>query len=227
MQHRKEYGMGIHCIPCGMANCCIVSQNGSAILVDTATTKHRESILAKCRAANVRLIVLTHGHYDHAQNAAYLAKELCVPVAMHPADLPLMADILSEPIAARSLLGKTMLAAITLSAHPSFGKWAARLQKNEIPPFAPDIELREGFSFEAYGVDATVIELPGHTRGSIGVAAEDGLIAGDALMNFVRPRKALHYIDRAAMEASAARISAMGDILIYFGHGGPVKNREW
>ena len=33
--------------------------------------------------------------------------------------------------------------------------------------------------------------------------------------------------DRAAMEESAAKISGLGGITIYFGHGKPVKNREW
>ena len=70
-------------VRCGTVNCYLVSQGDSAILVDTGEAKYREMILEKCRAKHVKLIVLTHGHYDHAQNAAWLAGQLGAPIAMH------------------------------------------------------------------------------------------------------------------------------------------------
>ena len=211
----------------GMANCYIVSQGDHAVLVDTGTAKYREAILEKCRVAGVGLIVLTHGHYDHVQNVAYLARALGVPVAMHPADLPLLEDILAEPIHAHTLLGKAMAAVIRLGQRPGLKKLITWVQQNEIPPFTPDIALYDGFSLEAYGIDARVIALPGHTRGCVGLLAGGDLIAGDALMNLTKPGRAAHYVDRAAMEASAGKISALGDVTVWFGHGRPVKNRAW
>ena len=211
----------------GMANSYIVSQEGGAVLVDTGTAKYRDVILGKCRAANVKLILLTHGHYDHAQNAAYLAGALGVSIAMHPADLPLLEDILTEPIYAHALEGKAMAAVIRLGQRPKLKKFVTRVQKNEIPPFTLDIELTDGFSLKAYGIDAKVIALPGHTRGSVGLLAGGDLLTGDALMNLGKPGQAAHYVDRAAMEASASKISAMGDVMVWFGHGKPVGNRVW
>jgi glyoxylase-like metal-dependent hydrolase (beta-lactamase superfamily II) len=172
--------------------------------------------------------VLTHGHYDHVQNAVYLAEKLGVPIAMHPADVPLLEDVLAEPIHAHTLLGKAMAAVIRLGQRPGLKKFMTWVQKNEIPPFTPDIELYDGFSLEPFGLDAQVIALPGHTRGSVGLLAGGDLIAGDALMNILRPGRAAHYVDRAAMEASAARISALGeDVTVWFGHGKPAQNRAW
>jgi glyoxylase-like metal-dependent hydrolase (beta-lactamase superfamily II) len=90
------------------------------------------------------------------------------------------------------------------------------------------VELREGFSFEPYGIDARVIELPGHTRGAVGVVSPEGLVAGDALTNLFPPAgKAALYSDEAAMHASAAKAAALGDMTVYFGHGGPAANRAW
>ena len=211
----------------GMANCYIVSQGDSAVLVDTGTANYRDAILEKCRAANVKLILLTHGHYDHVQNAAWLARELGVPIAMHPADVPLLEDILAEPIYAHSFQGKAMAAVIRLGQRPKLKKFVTRVQKNEIPPFAPDIELTDGFSLEAFGIDAKVIALPGHTRGSVGLLAGGELLAGDALMNTIKPGHAAHYVDRAAMEASVSKIGALGEITVWFGHGKPAGNRAW
>ena len=216
-------------ITCGSdANCYLLSQGENAVLVDTGTAKYRSAILEKCRAANVRLILITHGHYDHVQNAAYLAEALGAPIAMHPADIPLLTDILTEPILAHKLLGKLLRWAIELQQKPVLGKLLSRLMNNAIPPFTPDIELCEGFSLSPYGIDAQVIALPGHTRGSVGLLAGRDLLAGDALMNILRPGPALHYVDRAATENSAAKITALGeDITIWFGHGNPVKNQAW
>ena len=38
----------------------------------------------------MRLLILTHGHIDHAQNAAFLSKELNIPIAMHKDDVDLI-----------------------------------------------------------------------------------------------------------------------------------------
>ena len=78
-------------IRCGSVNCFLVKSGSAAILVDTGREAYREKILRICTADNeapVRLIVLTHGHVDHVQNAAFLANRLHVPIAMHEEDFP-------------------------------------------------------------------------------------------------------------------------------------------
>jgi len=205
-------------IKCGMNNAYLLSQGDNAILIDTATRASRKKILRACRGKNVKLIVLTHGHYDHAQNAAALSRELGAPIAMHPADKPLLTDMTAEPLQSPVWTGKILIGFMKLSK--------GKFPKSE--PFEPAVKLCEGFSFEEYGVDARVIELPGHTRGSVGVVSADGLLAGDALTNLFPPAgKAALWSDEAAMLESAARAGALGDMTVYFGHGGPAKNREW
>ena len=205
-------------IKCGMNNAYILSQGENAILVDTATAGYRRRILRACEGKNIRLIVLTHGHYDHTQNAAFLARELGAGIAMHPADMPLLRDMLAEPLESPVWTGKILIGFMRLSK--------GRLTRNE--PFEVAVELDDGFSFAEYGVEARVIELPGHTRGSVGVVTADGLIAGDALTNLFPPAgKAALYSDEAAMEDSAAKAGALGDRMVWFGHGKPAKNREW
>ena len=61
-------------IRCGSVNCFLVQSGRAAILVDTGRAAYREKVLRACRAreeVSVRLIVLTHGHIDHVQNAAF------------------------------------------------------------------------------------------------------------------------------------------------------------
>lgn len=199
-------------ICCKNVNCYIVSNGKDAILVDTGRKKCRERILNACRPYNVRLLVLTHGHVDHVQNAAFLSEAFGCPVAMSEADVPLLSDNMLQPLKAQGIFGKLLLAASVRS-----------FQKDEIPLFTPDIFLRDGDSLEAYGILAKVISLPGHTKGSVGIdIMGKDLIVGDALMNMVYPAASMLYHDEAAMRQSTDKISRLGERRIYFGHGKPL-----
>lgn len=204
-------------IQCGNGNCYVISEENNAILVDTSRTQYRDIILEKCRDKKINLIVLTHGHIDHIQNAAYLADALNAPIAMHKADYELAKNNMLEPLSAHSILGKFVLALSMRS-----------FQKDEVPSFEPTVYICDGHSLENYGIHATVIELPGHTKGSIGIKVGDSaIIVGDALMNIFYPSKSMLYGDRDVMEISAKKISNFENTTIYFGHGKPISNRPW
>lgn len=204
-------------ICCGNVNCYLVINGKTAILVDTGREKHRQKVLDACRGFKIRLLVLTHGHVDHVQNAAFLAEALQIPIAMHKADLPLLNDNMLQPLSSKGILGKIVLSASIKSFH-----------KDKIPGFVPSVFLEDGNRLDAYGIPAQVIGLPGHTKGSIGLdVMEQHLIVGDALMNMFYPTTSMLYNDKAAMLQSAKKISQFGERQIYFGHGRPVGNRNW
>lgn len=204
-------------IPCKMVNAYLLKGENGAVLVDTGETADREKVLQVCRGENVRLLVLTHGHIDHIQNGAYLARELHVPIAMHQKDLELIRNQFAQVLESTGLFGKILAAASR-----------SKMKKNRIEAFEPERFLQEGDSLERFGVQASVMELPGHTEGSIGLDVEGrAVIAGDALMHMVRPEAACIYVDREKLKNSAKRITALGKRTIYFGHGAPTQNRNW
>ena len=55
------------------------------------------------------LIVLTHGHMAHCQNAAYLANALYIPIAMNKKDMNLIPDNRNQSLLAKTFLGKIIL----------------------------------------------------------------------------------------------------------------------
>ncbi len=199
-------------IQCGSANCFIAEENGSAILIDTATVHYCGKVQDACKNKNIRLIVLTHGHVDHIQNAAALSKVLGAPIAMHKADAGLIENQLGQPVKADSLQGKLVLAL------------TKRNFQQKIEPFVPDVLLDDGDSLAIYGVNAKIVGLPGHTKGSIGVLAGNEFFVGDALMH---ASKSLLYGDKAEMEKSAERISSYKPVTVHFGHGKSAPNRIW
>ena len=124
---------------------------------------------------------------------------------------------MKQKMSAKTLLGKIVLL-VSLSS----------FEKDTLDVFEPMVYLQDGGNLNEYGVDAKVIELPGHTEGSIGLGIEgDKLFVGDALMNMFYPTISMLYTDEEQMLGSAKYIAEMGEKIIYFGHGKPKRNRRW
>ena len=194
----------------------IVADNDKAILIDTDRKKYCEKILERCKKFHVSLIVFTHGHMDHCQNATYLAEALHISIAINKNDMDLITDNRKQSLLAKTLLGKIVLS-VSLSS----------FEMDSLEVFDPIIYLKNGDDLSEYGIAAKVVELPGHTKGSIGVEIEDNLFVGDALMNMFYPTVSMLYVDEQEILLSAKYISELGEKTIYFGHGKPKLNREW
>lgn len=207
----------IHRIKCGNSNCYIVENGTSGILVDTGKKEFLNKVIEQCKAYNVKLIVLTHAHFDHAENAAQISNALGIPIGMNEKDCSLIESNTNQRLSAESFLGKIVLSV-------SLKEFSARTMEE----FKPDVLLNDKDSLSAYGIDANVIALPGHTEGSIGLDVENTyLIAGDALMNMFYPTVSMLFHNKHDMLESAGKISRLGNRRIYFGHGKPVSNKQW
>ena len=72
-------------------NCYVLEVEGGCLLIDTGSANGRavlEIALASagCGPGRLKLIVLTHGDFDHTGNAAYLRHKLAAAIAMHADD---------------------------------------------------------------------------------------------------------------------------------------------
>ncbi len=198
----------------GTDNCYLVTDGSQAILVDTASGQNLDQVMAECDKYTLKLIVLTHVHFDHAENAAALSARYGVPVAIHRKDEELFDSFDKQPLKSSGLVGCVVLG---MSLKVLRNTTVAR----------PDnlIYVGEGDDLNAYGFNAKVIELPGHTLGSIGLDVEGRhLLVGDALDNWIRPGTGHLFYDKEATRKSAEKIRALGDRTIYYGHGKPTPN---
>lgn len=204
-------------IVCGNGNCFIVSQGNKSVLIDTGREKYKEKILNCCSKYNIGLIILTHGHMDHVQNAAFLSKALNAPIAIAEEDIELLKDNMIQPLYADTFLGKAVLHFSIEAFH-----------KNSMQIITPAIILKEGDTLKDFGINGKIINLKGHTNGSIGIDVDNNdLFVGDALMNMFYPTVSMLYTNKEDMIYSAKRISEMGKRRIHFGHGKSVKNKNW
>ena len=196
-------------------NCYIVSQGKDAILVDTASGEVYEQVLTECSKYNMRLIVLTHVHFDHAENAYRLSEHFGIPVAYHAADENLFESFENQPMKSYGIVGKVVLSASLKVLRETVVKKPENV-----------ICIKEGDDLSSYGIDAKIIELPGHTAGSIGVdVGGTDLIVGDALDNWIFPAKGHLYTDMDSINSSAEKIRNLGPRKIYYGHGKPTERK--
>jgi hydroxyacylglutathione hydrolase len=160
-----------------------------------------------CTPDSLKLVILSHGDFDHIGNAAYLQSAYAARLAMHGDDRgmaergDMFANRKKPNLILRALL-------------PIVSGFRASER------FTPDILLSDGYEFSGFGLDARVISLPGHSKGSIGIITGDGeLFCGDLFENLKGPTLNSLMDDPVAAEKSVKKIEGMQISTIYPGHG--------
>jgi len=204
----------VHTLFTGVANTFIVENSRGVVVVDAGMPHHARRIVNAVRALgyapqDVRLILITHGHIDHAGSAVALQKLTGAPIALHRGDARLVETpglkIPPGRSAATDAIGALMRA---------FG-WAMPLET-----FTPDVWLDDGQSLREFGLDARVALTPGHTAGSVSVLCDDGaLFVGDAILNLVHVAFPLFWENTASARESALKIHALKPRVCYTAHG--------
>lgn len=205
----------IHHIKIGTDNCYIVANGENAILVDTASAAGLEKVIEECSKYKMKLIVLTHPHFDHAENAAAISEHFNIPVALNKNDLEIFENYDAQPLKSYGLVGKVVL-----------GLSLKVLRNTKVRRPENLIFVKEGDSLSEYGIDAKILELPGHTRGSIGLDVEGkNLLVGDALDNWICPATGHLFCDFDLIKKTSEKIKSLGERTIYYGHGKPTANK--
>lgn len=201
----------------GTDNCYLVSEGKNAILIDTASAQCLNMVTSECDKYDMKLIILTHVHFDHAENSAELSKRYNVPVAFHKADEELYESFDKQPLRSYGLVGKAVL-----------GLSLKVLRNTKVARPENTIYVKDGDDLSEYGINAKIIELPGHTLGSIGIDVEEKhLFVGDELDNWLKPGVGHLYYDLDAIKNSAEKVRNLGERTIYYGHGDPTPNARF
>jgi len=164
-----------------------------AIAIDTATPSLdwiRGELTA--REWTLKLIVSTHGHWDHIGDNASVAEHTGADIAVHPLDR----ESLERP-------------------QPLFAPF-------DIPPSVPAVELAEGGLIRFGEIRLRVLHTPGHTEGSVCLLAEDEglLFSGDTLFAGGWGRTDLPGGDPVALVESLVRLADLEPMVAVFpGHG--------
>lgn len=202
----------------GMVNCYLVSTDSGYFLIDTGLASKRAEIdkeieNAGCRSGNLVLIIVTHGDYDHAGNAAYFRQKYGARIVIHPAESIAVekGDMLLNR--KRMTFFKRMLARMVIPV-------VTKLRTFD--RFKADIFVEDGYDISGYGLEANIWHIPGHSRGSIGIITINGdFFCGDLLSSGRKPSLNSLIDDLAEANASVEKLLSLKIDTVYPGHGRP------
>lgn len=198
----------------GSVNCYLLTTASGFILIDTGgsnarTQLERELASAGCQAGNIQLILITHGDFDHTGNAAYLCDQFRAKIAMHKDDSGMAerGDMFWNRKKPNFLIRVLM---------PLFSGFPPSAR------FSPDLLLEDGQSLSTYGLEAQLINLTGHSKGSLALLTARGdLFCGDLFSNTGKPALNSLMDDPAAAGLSLAKLRNLPIATVYPGHGSP------
>ncbi len=216
-------------LPLGMVNAHLIKGESGCILVDAGIPGSEgriERVLAQHSLAfnDIKLIVVTHAHTDHAGSAARLRQLSGAPILAHEADADYYSRKAPMTFCPTGLVGRLFL------------KTPAPHQPYE--GFTPDILMRDGevFKLRDFGVQGLVRHTGGHTPGSIALelsshdALVGDLIASGILIGGVvftgRAIRPPFEDDPQRVARELRRLVHDGAKRFYMGHGGPLKAAE-
>lgn len=204
-------------IKLGFVNAFLLKAGDGFVLVDTGVPGTLEKLEAELLAAGalpgrLKLVVATHGDFDHIGACAFLQKKYKIKIAMHRGDL-YMALIGTRPKRKTvTVWGKLVMLRARMKRIIKGGR--------SFDKFNPDLLLADGQSLAEYGLDAKIVHIPGHTKGSIGLLTSDGsFFAGDTFVNGGKP--AIIIENKKELAGSISRIKNLPLKVIYPGHGDP------
>jgi len=179
-----------------MANCHILGceKTNEAAVVDPGDEADRILQTLAESELTVKLILNTHGHFDHVGGNRRLKEVTGAPLMIHELDAPML-ESLSQSAAA----------------------WGMRAENSP----EPDQFLEDGDTVTFENLSLTVIHTPGHTRGGVSFHTDGAVFVGDTLFAGSIGRTDFPGGDYETLIASIQKkLFPLGDdVVVYTGHG--------
>ena len=179
-------------------NCYLIQAPEGWILFDAPDGACAWVESFRSRGIDLKLLLLTHGHFDHVPDVAKIKRRFGCQIGCHPETAPMISD-------------------------PEFFRgFGFQL---EIEPVVPDFFVEETASRIFLGLEMQVLEVPGHCPGSLCFFSrkEQLLIGGDVLFAGSIGRGDLPGGDLDLLiEGIRKKIFPLGDdVTVLPGHGPP------
>lgn len=187
--------MEIKVLPLGhiQANCYLIKSDNAAIVIDPGFESKSVTDFLIENKDKQRLILLTHGHFDHIGGANALRNETDTQIAIGALDNPALAD----------------------TKYNLSDRFHAKLS-----PFSADILFNDGDEYTVGDLCFKVLHTSGHTVGGVCYLFKNVLFSGDTLFSGSIGRTDFYGGNYAELEASVKRLYSLdNDTVVLSGHG--------
>ena len=210
---------GLWQISMGSVNAFLLDQ-GELTLIDTGLPKSEDKIVAAIestgkKVTDLKHIIVTHCHPDHAGSVAALKRMSGARVYMHPTDAAMVrrGECVRPMTPSPGLLRGLM--------------YRMFIPKKPVPiePCAIDQEINDGTELPIAG-GLKAIHIPGQCAGQVALLwpRRRLLFAADACANMPTFGYALCYESLDEGMKSLRKLAALDFDVAVFGHGGPIKS---
>ncbi len=165
----------------GASNAYLIKGKKGYLLIDAGVKGKINKLKNKMaeydiRFDDIKLIVVTHVHYDHVGCLKEIKEKSQAPVLVHQKEAGLLKNGESYFPAGNNLLGK-------LIANTA-GK--AMSEQNSFDPVQPNIEMNDYYNLKSFGFEGEIIHTPGHSAGSITIIIDNRhCFVGDTMFSFI------------------------------------------
>jgi glyoxylase-like metal-dependent hydrolase (beta-lactamase superfamily II) len=216
---------GLHRLGNGLINAYLLEEAGEVTIIDAGVPGYWSDLPAELSAmgrtmADVRAIVLTHGHSDHIGFAERARREAHIPVSVHELDAALARGEVPNPAKG--------LGPVRLRPLLRFLVFGARRGALRTPRLGEVGTYLDGATLDVPGTPRVIL-VPGHTPGSaaLHVPSHDALFIGDAIATVAvttgatGPMIAPFTADAAEARRSLGRLEGVEAGWLLPGHGQP------
>jgi glyoxylase-like metal-dependent hydrolase (beta-lactamase superfamily II) len=161
----------------------LIANGKQSVLVDTGVKGNMKKLRILFREAglepsDIKLIVLSHTHYDHTGNLKKLVKYTRAKVLVHTNEFENLKNGFT-PIPEGQGKYSSIISKLGRKIYPTYAS---------PKPFTADVVNADVYDLEAFGIDGKIISTPGHSQGSQAILIENTLIAGDTFLNLKNGR---------------------------------------
>jgi glyoxylase-like metal-dependent hydrolase (beta-lactamase superfamily II) len=161
----------------GRSNAFLLTSGPARILVDTGRSNRWPDLqnrLARAGVDHLDALVLTHAHFDHAENARRIRDTFGAAVIVHESEAAFL-ERGDAPLPAGS-------APVTRIFTPRLRRFLApRFRYDGCPA---DVTVKDRLDLSPWGVSGYLLHTPGHCRGAMSVVLDDEIaLVGDSMVN--------------------------------------------
>jgi hydroxyacylglutathione hydrolase len=220
---RHLAGMSVHTFTADNTNVHVVAQGRSLVMIDSGYERGAAALDAAMRAegldpADLRAVVVTHGHADHAGGARYFQQRYGARVVAGSGDRGMLSTGRNERLCPTGLIARLRVSTDVAAIYTPTTPAVAVEGVTSLAPFT--------------GVDGAVIPLASHTPGSLVVVIGGAAFVGDLFRGEIVGSGATEHFymcDLAANRADVQRLlrdAAFGATVFFPGHFGPVERAD-